>query len=224
MNEVLQPPVVANTDLSRAEVVYRKIKQQIISNEFSPGYQELEPALAQRMGVSRTPVREALIRLEAENFIELIPRRGMKVLPLDKEDILEMLQVLGALDKLTFNLLARKEFINLANLDSFLSVLQSSLNNEDYEAWLLAEEDFHLELLSIAGSDRLKDVVLSLRSQFARARRIMSDQIAFLSRSTNHYKDVSKFIGAKDWSSLKQSNDKHLELVISDMIEALDNS
>lgn len=222
MNEVFQQSESNKTDLSRAEVVYRKIKQQIISNEFSAGYQELEPALAQRMGVSRTPVREALIRLEAEHFIELIPRRGMKVLPLNKSDILEMVQVLGALEKLIFDLISQNGSIDLTTLDSLLAALQSALNDSDYESWLSAEEDFHLELLNMTGSARLKEIVLSLRGQFARARKIMSDNVNFLTRSTNHYHAVTKYIATKEWPLIKQTNDKYLDLVAEDMVQAID--
>ena len=99
--------------ISRVEWVYRTLKQSILTNEFYPGYQALEPELAKNLGVSRTPVREALIRLENERLIELIPRRGMRVIPLVPEDMREIYQLLTSLEVTAVEILARKRPFNI---------------------------------------------------------------------------------------------------------------
>jgi DNA-binding GntR family transcriptional regulator len=72
---------------SRVNDAYVQIKAEILSNRLPPGFQAPEPEVALRLGMSRTPVREALIRLEADGLVELIPRRGVRVLPLRAEDM-----------------------------------------------------------------------------------------------------------------------------------------
>ena len=67
------------TSTSLVERAYAEIKRRIFSNEYPPGFQALEQEVASQLGMSRTPVREALIRLENERLVELVPRRGMRV-------------------------------------------------------------------------------------------------------------------------------------------------
>ncbi|MGB8432886.1 MAG: GntR family transcriptional regulator, partial [Burkholderiales bacterium] len=63
---------------SRVEATYQRLRAQILDNTLPPGFRALEQELADRLGISRTPVREALIRLEKEGLVEVIPRHGMQ--------------------------------------------------------------------------------------------------------------------------------------------------
>ena len=83
---------------SRVNDAYLRLKEEIRSNDMPPGFQAPEPEIAERLGMSRTPVREALIRLEAEGLVELIPRRGARVLPIRTEDMKEIYEILTALE------------------------------------------------------------------------------------------------------------------------------
>ena len=83
---------------SQAQRAYGAIKRQILDNEMPAGFQALEHELAARLGMSRTPVREALIRLEREGLIEIVPRKGMRVVPISTEDMREIYEVITALE------------------------------------------------------------------------------------------------------------------------------
>lgn len=205
MNDFQKNIETNESDLPRAEVVYRKIKQQIISSEFPAGYQELEPALAQRMGVSRTPVREALVRLAAEKFIDLIPRRGMKVLPLVKKDVAEVIQIIESLNKLVVGLISQQTLLDLTGLELANGSLESALNQRDHEAWLISDDDFYFALLSLAGSQRLIELFTSLRTQYARARRVLTKSDIFMADLTREYAKMTLSIQEKNWSVFKES-------------------
>ena len=69
------------------EQAYRLIRQRILDNVYPAGYRALEREFAAELGLSRTPVREALLRLQAEGLIELIPRHGARVLPVSAVDM-----------------------------------------------------------------------------------------------------------------------------------------
>jgi len=206
-------------DLSRSEIVYRKIKQQIISSEFPSGYHELEPALAQRMGVSRTPVREALVRLAAEKFIELIPRRGMKVLALERKDIAETHQVLTSLNSLVAELISKSNNVDSHNLRQALDSIESALAAKDQEAWLVAEDDFYFALLSLAGSHRLVELVSDLRVQYARAKRVLTKDQNFLSGLSREYAKMSACIEQKNWNCLREAFESTSSLTVKAMYE-----
>ncbi len=161
-------------NLSRVEWVYRTLKRSILSNEFYPGYQALEPELAKHLGVSRTPVREALIRLENERLIELIPRRGMRVIPLVPSDMREIYQVLTSLEISAIESLAKRGLDSTSDalLERDIEAMSQALNLDDLEAWAEAEERFHQHLVRQSGNTRLASIVGSLRDQCRRARSV----------------------------------------------------
>ena len=66
---------------SLVDVAYATMRRRILDNAWPPGLRALEQELAQELGMSRTPVREALIRLRKEGLVEVVPRHGMRVLP-----------------------------------------------------------------------------------------------------------------------------------------------
>src|SRR5882757_2651772 len=72
---------------SLVDRAYREIRRRILDNEYPPAHQVLEHELAAELGMSRTPVREALIRLKNEKFIQIIPRHGMRVVPLSLAEL-----------------------------------------------------------------------------------------------------------------------------------------
>src|SRR4051794_18811195 len=97
------------TPLRAVDTVYGALKSRILRNQLSGGSQLLEDAIAADLGVSRTPVREALARLESEGLVEPIPRHGYRVLPITMEDIREIYQVLSPLETVAAELLAQKK-------------------------------------------------------------------------------------------------------------------
>jgi DNA-binding GntR family transcriptional regulator len=72
------------------ELAYAGLKHEIIDGDLQPASQWLEEELAVRLGMSRTPVREALVRLEQEGFVQITPRRGIRVRELTRRDVLEV--------------------------------------------------------------------------------------------------------------------------------------
>src|SRR5215510_15874941 len=92
---------------SFVDKAYREIRRRILDNEYPPAHQVLEQELAADLGMSRTPVREALVRLQNERFVQLIPRHGMRVVPLSLQDLRDMYEVLTSLELTAIERLAR---------------------------------------------------------------------------------------------------------------------
>lgn len=200
--------ISSEVGLSRVELVYRKLKTNIVENEFPPGFQALEPEIAKDLGVSRTPVREALIRLEAENLIELIPRRGMRVLPLNPTDILEIHQTLAAMEFMAFDLLKR-----LASHDEVFSRLaecivsmQRAIEDDELAAWSDADEAFHRNILVFSGNTRLMRLAEITRSQFKRTKSITLKLRPRSSLSTAAHEQVLSLMKGGDWENAQQAH------------------
>ena len=153
---------------------YRTIKARILENHYPPGQQVLEQQLADDLGMSRTPVREALIRLQNEGLVELIPRRGMRVVPLSPEDMQEIYEVLTALEVTAVELLARRGLPPeaLRPLAEALQAMETCLDQDDLDGWARADARFHQTLITLSGNRRLAGMAATLADQAHRARMV----------------------------------------------------
>lgn len=159
---------------SRVVDAYGRLKEEIRTARMPPGFQATEPEIALRLGMSRTPVREALIRLQSEGLVELIPRRGARVLPLRADDMREIYEVLSALEPQAAAGIAaqRPSATALRPLDDAMAQMEAALEVDDLDAWALADDAFHLSLLDLHGNGRLRSTVVALNDQVYRARMV----------------------------------------------------
>lgn len=169
--------MTAKTKAPRASLVdraYREIKSRIMGNLYPPNLQVLEQDLAQQLGMSRTPVREALIRLEKEGLVEILPRRGMRVVPIAPEDMREIYEVLTSLEARAAERLAerRPSSAELAPMVAALEEMERSLEQGDLETWAQADEDFHRLLLELCGNRRLATMAMTVFDLVHRARMV----------------------------------------------------
>jgi DNA-binding GntR family transcriptional regulator len=144
---------------SMVDEAYVALKSRIVRNELPPEYQALEEELARGLGMSRTPVREALVRLEHEGFIELVPRRGMRVKRLSARDVREISEVLSCLEcEAAERLAARKPGAEeIAILEEAIAQMDRALERDDMAAWAEADYRFHASLIELCGNRHLID-------------------------------------------------------------------
>ena len=139
---------------------YELLRHKIIHCELPPGYKALEDELASQLGMSRTPVREALIRLEKEGFVEIIPRRGIRVTLLTTQDIYEISDVLSCLEcEAAEKLALRKPGPDeVKHLECSIAAMDVALERDDMQAWSAADYDFHCALIDMCGNRHLAEV------------------------------------------------------------------
>ena len=221
MNETLAEK---ETGLSRVEQVYRTLRDKIMANEYAPGFQALEPELAKKLGVSRTPVREALIRLEAEKLIELIPRRGMRVLPLVPSEFFQISEVTIVLEVKAISLLVQRKpgADTLEMLRDALTEMDSALDKKDLRFWAGADEKFNRLLINLCGNERLAHIVESLRSQIYRARQITLEMQAEPRQTNEAYRAVYNAIAHGDADQACRVCRDHKNKVLHNLMELLD--
>jgi DNA-binding GntR family transcriptional regulator len=152
--------------------VYAALRRKVIDSELSPGSQILEQELAMMLGVSRTPLREALVRLENEGLLEIIPRHGVRIIPMSVADMKEIYQVLVSLESTAAAALASKPPSDAAldELDAIYDRMDALLKRGDITDWALEDERFHLKIVELAGNRRLREIVSNCWDQAHRAR------------------------------------------------------
>ena len=146
--------------------VYRQLLDEIVENRLEPGARLIEAQLAMRIGVSRTPVREALVRLEREGFAVGERHHGFRVAPLDEQAARDIFPVLGALQGLA---LAESGPLSTSLVDALRAAnerLRQS-RNSPREA-LRADSAFHAVLISLCPNARLLALIDTLHHQLLR--------------------------------------------------------
>jgi DNA-binding GntR family transcriptional regulator len=158
--------------MSMVDSAYEQIRRRILDNDWLPGQRALEHEVAAELGMSRTPVREALMRLQNEGLVEVIPRHGVRVLPVSATDMQEIYQILTALECMAAELLAarRPSVKELAPLVDATKAMDAALKAEDLDAWAAADERFHQHLVELAGNRQLQATVLNYWDRAHRAR------------------------------------------------------
>ncbi len=163
---------VAVPGASLVDAAYEQIRRRILDNVWPPGHRALEQEVAMQLGMSRTPVREALLQLQNEGLVEVIPRHGVRVLPVSPTDMREIYEILTALECMASELLARKKPSDLVlqPLVDATDAMDAALKADDLDAWAQADERFHAQLLELADNRQLQTTVLNYWDRAHRAR------------------------------------------------------
>ncbi len=208
---------------TRSDHAYHGIKQRILENRYPPGHHVLERQLVEALGMSRTPIREAMIRLQEEGLIEVMPRRGMRVVPLSPDDMREIYEVLTCLEVAAVDLLARRatEAGTLDALEAFTRAMDKALAADDLDAWAVADEAFHRELLHQCGNRRLAAIAATLTDQAHRARLITLRLRPRPVDSAAAHRRVLDAIKAGDADGARRRHYRHRMGVASILVEVL---
>lgn len=184
-----QPLIIQKQNISEELVKY--IKQQIISGELNPGDRIVETKLARELGVSQTPVREAIRHLHGEGIITIVPNKGPMVRTLDMKDVFEIYSVRSMLEGLAIRLATQNATDEqIAALESFYEQMKLKLHDETVPSLLNDSSHIHRTIIEMANHSRLMNMYHSI-----------SFQISL----------VNRLLGAK--STKQKEVDQHLELV-----------
>lgn len=158
--------------VSFSDQAYELLRRQILDNDLPAGFQATEQEIAETLGVSRTPVREALVRLAGEGLVEVRPRHGMQVLPISADDMREIYQILTGLETVAAESVARNGLSEgeVAQLRKAVGDMDQALEKDDLRAWADADERFHLLLVDYCGNRRLRSLVGTYWDQAHRVR------------------------------------------------------
>jgi len=215
-----------NAKSTRSADVYLILKEEIRSNRMPSGYQAPEPELALRLGVSRSTVREALVRLQGEGLVKLIPRRGARVLPLRAEDMREIYEILSSLEPDVAAALAARRPSNaeLAPLEKEAAAMEAALERGDLDAWAEADDRFHLTILQLHGNSRLRDFVATLSDQVHRARMITLRLREAPVESNTEHRNILESIRNGDVEAARAIFYTHRQRAASELIKLLDKT
>src|SRR3954447_23148394 len=159
---------------SLVDDAYRALKAAIRDNVFPPGYQGSEQEIANRLAMSRTPVHEAIIRLQEEGLIRVLAKRGVVIAPIAPEDMREIYDVIIALEAMAAELLASmkpsERSLIADDLDRETASMEEALARGDMVAWANADDRFHRLLVDRCGNSRIRRMTQTVADQSHRTR------------------------------------------------------
>jgi DNA-binding GntR family transcriptional regulator len=154
-----------------ADAAYTALKASILEGLLPPGAETAEQAIAEQLGMSRTPVHEAVLRLQHEGMLLVLPRKGVRVLPIDPEDLRQTYEVLIALEGAAAALLATQgRPAPLAAMARATREMGEALAQGDRAAWAAADDRFHRALVEGCGNPKLARLAATATDQAQRAR------------------------------------------------------
>ena len=184
---------------SLGEHVFESLKHSIIRGKISPGEWLVESHIAETLGISRTPVREAIHKLEREGLIERQPRGGFTVLGLDRDDIEETFGIRSVLEGYAARLAAVKhEAQELKDLENKIDEFQKALDRKKMNLLPAINTEFHDLLYSLSKSPKLINMINALRDQIYRYREMILKERKFATTSNLDHKNMLKYIRKRD--------------------------
>lgn len=193
--------------------VYDHLRTEILEGRLEPGAELGEVALAEQLGVSRGPLREAIGRLAAEGLVTVSPRRGAVVRSLSKKEFLELYQVREALERMAVQLavprLTAEQVEELASLNEEMAA-HAAGNKVD--SFFEANLAFHARLLEASGNRKLQELYRQLLDQLGRYRLRSLTLRGNLKRSVSEHKAILRAASRGDAERAAQLMAEHIRV------------
>lgn len=171
---------------------YAELKRRINCGELQAGQLFKQHVLAEMLSISRTPVREALIRLAEEGLVEIRPRHGVRVKVLTLGEIAGIFEVLTVLEAHAARRVAEQGISGdaLAHMEHANRTMLTATERRDFSSWIAADESFHRVLVSDCGNQQLRLIVHGLWDRTRRMRHLAQQQRTIRDASNREHADL----------------------------------
>ena len=194
------------------EIVYEQLKRQILTGRIAPGTRMMEVELAEEMGVSRTPVREATRKLEKDGLVVIEPRRGAYVSDISVKDMVDTLVVRESLEGLAAALasqrITREE---LDRLDAMTTEYSDAIAAGDMEKIIHEDEGFHRTIVEMSGNKTLSSLFEIIQELALRFRYLYYDDFTRYENMPTEHMNIVEAIRGGDPENAREVSDKQVK-------------
>ena len=201
----------ADAYLPLRDVVFHTLRDSILKGEMEPGERLMEIHLAKKLGVSRTPIREAIRMLEQEGLAVIVPRRGAQVAKMTEKDLQDVLEIRDALDELAALSACKKitpEAID--ELKETMVIFKAAAETGDVREVAMADEKFHSIIYKAADNPKLMVIIQNLKEQMYRYRYEYVKNPSVYSQLIAEHKSIIEGFDRRDVEFLKSIIHTHL--------------
>jgi len=209
---------------SSSKRAIQELRALIFSGKLAAGSDHLESELAALLGMSRTPVREAVLTLEAQGLLELRPRKGVRILPMAPQDMAEIYDILTELESYAAESAAKivTQSDDLTTLVKAIDDMDTAIAQSDLGAWAAADDKFHTELVRLGGNKRIETVVSMMSDQVRRARTATLFMRPLPTKSNQDHRMVYQAIRNNDAATARdihRQHRQHAKEIIVDLLQ-----
>ncbi len=206
------------------EMVYEELKMEILTGNIVPGTRMMEVELAEEMGVSRTPIREAIRKLEKEDLVTIEPRRGAYASMISTKDMVEILEVRQDLDGLAaFFAASRMTPEEFAELEKECNLYNEAVKSGSMEDMIKHDTRFHRIIVDSCQNKILVKMIEQLQEMVLRFRYIYYDNFRRAENMPEEHAEILNSIKTGDAEGARFAADIHIdrlkELVISEAVQ-----
>lgn len=206
------------------EVIFDTLREAIIAGELKPGERLMQVKLAEKMGVSRTPVREAIRKLELEGLVEMLPRKGAHVAELSVKDIMDVLEVRATLDGLATALAAERiTDEEIKKLEHVHSQFLNYANKDNLQGSIKKDVEFHELIYRASRNERLIQIANNLREQVQRFRVIYLKDYSNPRELIKEHQYILEAISTRDKAAAQEYAQRHINHQEAAIIKAIKN-
>jgi phosphonate utilization transcriptional regulator len=199
MNATPHPTIALLQSSSLASVVQQEIERAILQGEHEPGSKLIEATLAQKMGVSRGPIREAFRMLEEAGLVRTEKNRGVFVRDIPIDEAVEIFDLRAAMDELVGRKLAADITpAQLKEIKGLVDAMEKAVKAEDARHYHLLNLKFHDRLVEMAGNGKLTAIYRKLIKELSLFRRLNLADGWLLPISANEHRQIIKAIASGD--------------------------
>lgn len=206
--------------VTTANAIFERLHADIVSLRMAPGMVLQEKRIAEEFGVSRTPVREALLRLSDGGLVDIFPQSGTVVSRVPVSAIPEAVVIRKALESTTVESAARiAEPRHIAQLDAIIARQKALAALGDASNFHEEDEAFHEAITQIAGYPGIWSILKTVKVQIDRARRLTLPALGRMDNVVHEHKVIRDAIAAHDVEAARAAMLHHLSAVIPDVAE-----
>lgn len=209
---------MAEDNYSLGSRVFHKIREGILSGKYAANEELKEKNIGDELGVSRTPVREALRQLELEGLVSIIPNKGAYVVGLSKKDIRDIYEMRSLLEGLCAKWAAvnvTEEQFNELEENIFLSEFHAGKQN--WEQMVELDNRFHEILYLASGSKELKHILTDYHQYVQRVRKVTLAEAKRVQESTEEHKVIVEALKKHDPEKAEEAATIHIRNTVSNM-------
>ena len=206
------------------ERVYEEVEAAIVACRLAPGQQLTDRGIAEELGVSRTPVREALNRLQSSGLVESRGRQGWVVTTIDMDDVRELFELRRLLEPVGIDhLAANPDPSVLAGFRAAFAHFPDDLDTDEYLDYFPADHAFHMQIVECTKNRRVLNTYQAVEKEILRGRHLLStDYWGRSQANVKKHREIAEAIAAEDFSAARRDLVEHLFEAEAVMLEFLD--
>ncbi len=206
------------------ELVYEELRNAIMNGDMKPGTRMMEIELADSMGVSRTPIREAIRKLEKEGLVTIEPRKGAYVSTITMQNIIDIIQVRGTLEGLAAEITATKiSPEQVEELREISEAFNKALGEGDTKGMIASDTLFHQKIVEIADNQLLLKLIVDLQEVVLRFRYLYYKDFKRAEKMPPEHEAMWRAMAKGDKVEARAAANRHIqsleEMVINDAAE-----